>query len=289
MLLLEDPMKKSFRYIYQGALLLLAFFIAFNPLQTRELQAFPAFPTTSYKSLNAKGMDKNHPPAVQSLIEEFTKKGYDLQIMVDDSRFQLYEGIGDRFRNSAERKSPSFEEYKQRLGYEDKKSRITGFIQTHYDQLVKAEETYNIPLYVIAAIIGIESDYGKNIGRYNPLNVYISMYAENYRADFAKAQLEELLKFVSRNELDVFDLKSSYAGAMSYGQFIPYSLNRWFVGDDIFDMNNNIMSIGNYLAHFLKITGSIDGAVMRYNPSRLYTDAVLSLAREAEALYTQAM
>lgn len=289
MLLLEDPMKKSFRYIYQGALLLLAFFIAFNPLQTRELQAFPAFPTTSYKILNAKGMDKNHPPAVQSLIEEFTKKGYDLQIMVDDSRFQLYEGIGDRFRNSAERKSPSFEEYKQRLGYADKKSRITGFIQTHYDQLVKAEETYNIPLYVIAAIIGIESDYGKNIGRYNPLNVYISMYAENYRADFAKAQLEELLKFVSRNELDVFDLKSSYAGAMSYGQFIPYSLNRWFVGDDIFDMNNNIMSIGNYLAHFLKITGSIDGAVMRYNPSRLYTDAVLSLAREAEVLYTQAM
>ncbi|MDX1642614.1 MAG: lytic murein transglycosylase, partial [Balneolaceae bacterium] len=89
----------------------------------------------------------------------------------------------------------------------------------------------------------------------------------------------------TRNKLDVFELKSSYAGAMSYGQFIPYSINRWFVGDDIFDMENNIHSIANYLAHFYEITGSLEGAVFRYNPSSLYRDAVLALAEEAEKEY----
>jgi len=71
---------------------------------------------------------------------------------------------------------------------------------------------------------------------------------------------------------------------MSFAQFIPYSINRWWVGDDIFDMNNNILSIANYLAHFKDITGTIEGAVFRYNPSSLYRDAVMALSAEAERL-----
>ncbi len=216
------------------------------------------------------------------LIKYFDSKDIDLETHLDDPKFEIYDGIGDRFRKSAERKIGSLDDYLQVLGYNDKKGRIGDFMSTYSDALEEAEQTYNIPKYVIAAIIGIESDFGQNIGSFNPLNVYVSMYTEDYRADFAKAQLEELLLFTNRNNIDVFELKSSYAGAMSYGQFIPYSINRWFVGDDIFDMENNIHSIGNYLAHFHEVTGSLEGAVYRYNPSSLYRDAVLTLADAAE-------
>ncbi len=227
-----------------------------------------------------------YPARVASLIEYFNSKDIDLKPFLDDPKFEIYDGIGDRFRRSAERKIGSLEDYLQVLGYENKKQRIGEFMTTHSSALQEAEKTYNIPKYVIAAIIGIESDFGQNIGSYNPLNVYVSMYSEDYRADFAKAQLEELLLFTSRNNIDVFELKSSYAGAMSYGQFIPYSINHWFVGDDIFDMENNIHSIANYLAHFHEVTGSLEGAVYRYNPSSLYRDAVLTLADAAEQEYT---
>ena len=219
-----------------------------------------------------------------SLKDYFKANNMAIDSHLEDSRFELYEGIGDRFRNSAERRTLSLDEYKGVLGFNDKKAKITGFIEQNREQLEKAEAEYNIPKYVIAAIIGIESDYGRNIGSFNPFNSYVSMYLVNYRADFARAQLEELMKFVNRHEIDVFDLKSSYAGAMTFAQFIPYSLNKWFVGDDIFDMNNNIMSVGNYLAYFKERTGSIDRAVFRYNPSELYTSAVMALAKEAEAL-----
>lgn len=223
-----------------------------------------------------------------SLIEYFDQNGFDIRELIKDSRFEIYEGIGNRFKRSAERRTLTLDEYKGILGFDDKKRRVTGFINNNLDPMIKAEETYGIPRYVIAAIIGIESDYGKNIGRFNPFNAYVSMYSEDYRAEFARAQLLELLKFTERNDIDVFELKSSYAGAMSFAQFIPYSLNKWFVGDDIFDMENNIQSVANYLAYFVERTGSIEKAVFRYNPSQMYTDAVMALAKEAEELYTDA-
>lgn len=232
--------------------------------------------------------ENNFPEALAPLVEYFETKGFDLSKFLVDPRFEIYDGIGDRFRHSAERRSLTLDEYKRILGFADKRNRISGFIDDNRIQLQKAEDTYGIPKYVIAAIIGIESDYGKNIGRFNPFNSYVSMYAENYRAEFAQAQLEELLKFTERNNLDVFDLKSSYAGAMSFAQFIPYSLNKWFVGDDIFDMNNNIMSVGNYLAYFKERTGSVERSVFRYNPSQMYTDTVMALAKEAEEIFSEA-
>lgn len=225
------------------------------------------------------------PDNIQSLIDYFDRKGVDIRPYLEDSRFELYEGITERFTKSAERKTPTLEDYKRILGFEAKKGNIKGFIDSNMDQLIIAEREYGIPRYVIAAIIGVESDFGKNIGRYNPLNAYVSMYAENYRAEFARAQLEELLKFTERHGLDVFELKSSYAGAMTFAQFIPYSLNRWWVGSELFNMDNNILSVANYLAHFKEVTGSVERAVYRYNPSSLYTDTVLALAAEAESFY----
>ncbi|MGF1668801.1 MAG: lytic murein transglycosylase [Balneolaceae bacterium] len=225
--------------------------------------------------------------SLSALIKTFENKGYDIRKLLEDPRFKIYEGISDRFRKSAERRIDHIDDYKRVLGFEAKKANISDFIRQHSHQLDLAEKTYGISKYVIAAIIGIESDFGKNIGSFNPFNAYVSMYVENYRAEFAEAQLLELLEFSKKNNIDILDLKSSYAGAMSYAQFIPYSLNKWFVGSDIFDMNNNIMSVGNYLAYFKERTGTIEKAVFRYNPSSLYTEAVLLLAGEAEKMFAQ--
>lgn len=225
--------------------------------------------------------ETSEPDNLPSLVSFLEEKGFEVQSLLDDPRFEVYEDIADRFTKSAERKSHSLDSYKQVLGFDAKARQLNQFINEHSEQLQKAEQEYGISSSVIAAIIGIESDFGKNTGSYNPFNAYVSMYANGYRQDFAKAQIVELLEFVERNDIDVFDLKSSYAGAMTYAQFIPYSLNKWFVGDDIFDMNNNIMSVANYLSYFKEKTGSIEKAVHRYNPSNLYTQAVLDLAKQA--------
>lgn len=218
---------------------------------------------------------------ISALATYLEKEGYDIKKLIDDPRFQIYEDIAERFKKSAERKSQSLKSYKEILNFERKSVQINEFIEKHSTQLEKAEQQYGISRSVIAAIIGIESNFGTYTGSYNPFNAYVSMYVNEYRQDFAKAQLKELLAFTKRNDIDIFELKSSYAGAMTFAQFIPYSLNKWFVGDDIFDMNNNILSVANYLAYFVERTGSIETAVLRYNPSQLYTETVLDLADQA--------
>jgi membrane-bound lytic murein transglycosylase B len=192
--------------------------------------------------------------------------------------FKIYDEIGDHFRNAPERTTPTLDEYKKILGFHAKIIQGVQFVRAHKKTLEKAARLYGIPADLITAIIGVESSYGKNYGSYNPFNVYVSMIVVDHRSDFAKAQLKQLLSFARRTKVDIFSLKSSYAGAISYAQFIPHSLNKWFVGDDIFSMHDNIMSVGNYLAYFKRKTGSLRTPVLRYNSSTLYRDAVLDLA-----------
>src|SRR3989344_2561515 len=103
---------------------------------------------------------------------------------------------------------------------------------------------------LIASVIGIESEFGEIEGEYNPFNVYVSLYVKDYKKEFAKTHLKELLILCKKNNLDVFNLRSSYAGAISYGQFLPSSLNLWFIGNDLCSMDNNIFSVANYLYDF---------------------------------------
>ena len=67
-------------------------------------------------------------------------------------------------------------------------------------------------------------------------------------------------------------------------QFLPYSLNRWFVGSDVDDMGDCIASAANYLAHFKKKRGTIEKAVFSYNPSKLYASTVFALADYAREI-----
>lgn len=217
---------------------------------------------------------------IKELTKYFEEKGYAFAKLVEDPRFKLVDDISGKFKRAVEIKIESFEDYQDIINFERKKNKIAAFMAEYEADLSAAEKEYGIPKHVIAGIIGIESEFGKYRGSYNPFNVYVSMYAEGHRSEWAKTQLEELLIFTQKNELDVFELESSYAGAMSYAQFIPYSLNRWFVGKDLYHMPNNIKSVANYLAHFKEVTGSVEKAVFRYNPSTMYTKAVLSLANE---------
>lgn len=218
---------------------------------------------------------------IQQLVKHFDAKGVDIKPLLSDERFALVEKITRKFTRSAERRIESLDDYKKVIGYDAKKRAINKFYTEYSNELKAAEAEYGIPKEVIIGIIAVESDFGKNRGSYNPFNVYVSMYVEDHRAEWALAQLEELLEFVEKKNMDVLSMKSSYAGAMSYAQFIPYSLNRWWVGDQLYHMPDNINSVANYLAHFKNKTGSLETAVLRYNPSSLYQGAVLALAEDA--------
>jgi membrane-bound lytic murein transglycosylase B len=75
---------------------------------------------------------------------------------------------------------------------------------------------------------------------------------------------------------------SSSAGAQGPMQFLPATWRAYGLGGDIHDPHDAILGAANYL-HRNGAPGSYRRALYRYNPSQLYVDAVLRLARRIAA------
>ncbi|SIS45288.1 lytic murein transglycosylase B [Neptunomonas antarctica] len=130
------------------------------------------------------------------------------------------------------------------------------FWQEHAETLARAAQVYGVPAEVIVAIIGIETHYGRNTGSYRALDALATLgFDYPRRADFFQEQLKDLLVLARNEKLNVADLKSSYAGAMGYGQFIPSSFLAYavdFDGDGDKDLwNSPVDAIGSVANYFL--------------------------------------
>lgn len=130
------------------------------------------------------------------------------------------------------------------------------FWKAHKDALEAAEHYYGVPPEMIVAILGIETRYGRNTGKHKVLDA-LSTLAFKYppRSKFFRQELEQFLLLVKEEDLDLFDLKGSYAGAIGAPQFIPSSYRHYavdFSGSghrDLFnDMDDVIGSVANYFA-----------------------------------------
>ncbi|MGH8709191.1 MAG: lytic murein transglycosylase B, partial [Burkholderiales bacterium] len=130
------------------------------------------------------------------------------------------------------------------------------FRRAHRKVLARARGTYGVPEEIIVAIIGIETFYGRNTGRWRVIDALATL-AFDYppRAPFFRGELENYLLFAREQELDVFSVKGSYAGAIGIPQFMPGSYLRYavdFDGDGAIDLRTNpadaIGSVANFLA-----------------------------------------
>jgi len=153
-------------------------------------------------------------------------------------------------------KQRSWEQYSRLFLQEERLAEGAEFWHIHRQALERAADVFGIPPEIIVAIIGVESHYGRNTGKYRALDVLTSL-AFDYpqRADFFREQLTEYFLLARELGLDPLSLTSSYAGAMGYGQFIPGSYRQYavdFNGDGTADLLGSpvdtIGSIGNYLA-----------------------------------------
>ena len=130
------------------------------------------------------------------------------------------------------------------------------FEQQHRDSFDRAEAEWGVDRWVMLAILGVETSYGRNKGRYRVIDA-LSTLAFDYppRSGFFRKELRELFLLAREQQKPVTGLLGSYAGAMGYGQFIPSSYRAYAVdfNDDAFtDIWNEpvdaIASIANYLA-----------------------------------------
>ena len=120
--------------------------------------------------------------------------------------------------------------------------------------LNRAGSKFGIPIEIIVAVIGVETNYGRNKGSFRVMDA-LSTLAFDYppRARFFRSELRELLLLAREENKYPLELIGSYAGAMGYGQFIPSSFRAYaidFDGDGARDIWSNqtdaIGSVANY-------------------------------------------
>jgi membrane-bound lytic murein transglycosylase B len=117
---------------------------------------------------------------------------------------------------------------------------------------------YGVPPEMIVAIIGVETAYGGNTGRWKVLDALVTLaFYYPPRAPYFRGELKRLLLIEDKFPMPLDDLKGSYAGAMGLGQFMPTSYATWAVdhgGDGRIDLwqdrGDIFASVANYfIAH----------------------------------------
>ena len=167
----------------------------------------------------------------------------------------LEELIRSKFQYSAEATWPW---YRYRKNFLSQKRVENGlkFWNAHTALFEQAEKQFGIAQEVLAAIVGVETNYGKRPGKIRVLDsLYTQAFHYPERARFGRAQLEDFLVLAINEKLDPLAVKGSYAGAMGQPQFIPSSYRAYAVdldGDGRRDLWNSdadvIGSVANYFA-----------------------------------------
>jgi len=150
------------------------------------------------------------------------------------------------------------------------------FWRRHAKVLARAASTYGVPAEIVVAIIGIETEYGRNTGGFKVIDALATLtFDYPRRADFFRSELEQFLLYARESRLDPTSLRGSFAGAIGIPQFMPGTIRRYGIDFDR-DGKRNLRdspadAIGS-VANFLARHGWVVGAPIAF-PARSESDA----------------
>ncbi|EOA2958853.1 lytic murein transglycosylase B [Yersinia enterocolitica] len=127
------------------------------------------------------------------------------------------------------------------------------FWNQHEKALQRAYEVYGVPPEIIVGIIGVETRWGRVMGKTRIIDALATLsFAYPRRAEYFSGELETFLLMARAEGNDPLSLRGSYAGAMGYGQFMPSSFKDYavdFNGNghiNLWDPEDAIGSVANY-------------------------------------------
>ena len=166
------------------------------------------------------------------------------------------QSILDAISRPAER-TLEWKDYRKIFIQESRIEQGVEFWKAHRETLNRAHKEYGVPPQIIAAVIGVETRYGRHMGNYRVLDALATLgFDYPRRSKFFSKQLEEYLLMTREQKLDPLTMTGSYAGAMGFGQFIPSSYRSFavdFDNDGVADIvNNPVDAIGSVANYFQK-------------------------------------
>lgn len=207
-----------------------------------------------------------HPDA-QAMIQRLVAEGFDeVWLRSTLAQAQRQDSILAAMDRPAERRF-NWTEYRALFVEPQRLQQALEFWAEHEHTLARAEAEYGVPAEIIVSIIGVETRYGRIMGRHRVLDALATLgFDYPRRAEFFRGQLEDYLRLVREEGVEPGQLVGSYAGAMGYGQFIPSSFRRYavdFDGDGKRDIWSNPVDAIGSVANYFREHGWKTGAAVR--------------------------
>ncbi len=140
-------------------------------------------------------------------------------------------------------------------------------MQKHDRTLRAVERAYGVDRYIVAALWGIESNYGRHHGDFFLPHALANLVCAGRKSKFFRRELIQALKIATRGDVRLSDMTSSWAGAFGQTQFIPSTYRRLAVDFDKDGRRDLVRSIPDALAssaNYLKKAGWRSGQPWGY-------------------------
>ena len=215
-------------------------------------------------AINAKDYNTNTKTIafIQMMQTQYGYKKTYLQKLFSDVKIQktplkIFSRKKNKSTPALQKKYPLYGTWDRYVQYKVTNKRVKqgkSFLKKYRSTFKKVEKEYGVPSSYIAAIIGIESVYGGNVGKYPVFDTLSTLaFEENRRNTFFTKELAKFIRLSYNQKFNPKEIKGSYAGAIGLGQFMPSSYDGYGV-----DFNNDgkvslqhphdaIASIANYL------------------------------------------
>lgn len=213
----------------------------------------------------------NNPNAQQFIDKMVNKHGFDRQqlqeILSQAKRLDSVLWLMDNQAPTTSVKPPSgpngaWLRYRKKFITPDNVQNGVVFWNQYEDALNRAWQVYGVPPEIIVGIIGVETRWGRVMGKTRILDALATL-SFNYprRAEYFSGELETFLLMARDEQDDPLNLKGSFAGAMGYGQFMPSSYKQYavdFSGDGHINLWDPVDAIGS-VANYFKAHGWVKG------------------------------
>ena len=205
----------------------------------------------------------NNPNAQQFIDKMVNKHGFDRQqlqeILSQAKRLDSVLRLMDNQAPTTSVKPPSgpngaWLRYRKKFITPDNVQNGVVFWNQYEDALNRAWQVYGVPPEIIVGIIGVETRWGRVMGKTRILDALATL-SFNYprRAEYFSGELETFLLMARDEQDDPLNLKGSFAGAMGYGQFMPSSYKQYavdFSGDGHINLWDPVDAIGSVANSF---------------------------------------
>lgn len=273
--------------------------------------------------------DYSRSPAVLAFIDHMVQKhgftrsyltGLFAQAKRLDSVIRLESGT-DHAPGPPKPRAGSWTRYREKFLTEEHISGGVEFWRSNATTIQKASATYGVDPEYIVGIIGVETYFGRNIGKTCVFDALTTLsFDTERRANYFKTELENFLLMTREEGYEPRQPVGSWAGAMGLGQFMPSSFRKLAIDfdhngkRDLWHPHDAIGSVAHYFSkngwqYQEPVTRQLDGpaggenvidlstytgdefwethhnfkVIKRYNNSKKYAMAVHQLAQAIKA------